>query len=258
VKLSLACSAVFVLAVLGAVAAQSRPADSARVPVIVELFTSEGCSDCPPADAVLAKLPNAVPGVDVIALEEHVDYWDRQGWKDPFSSASFTQRQVDYTHALRVDSPYTPQMIVNGREEFVGSSYGTATNTIAKAARDSARQIRMSVAVDRASGTVAPVHVTAQVPDGLMLKSADVYVAVTETGLSSRVTAGENRGKELHHSAVVRALTRIGVLDATRSWSGAGEITIDRQWNPRTTRIVAFVQDRGAGAIRGAATAALN
>jgi hypothetical protein len=235
-----------------------RGADTFRRPV-VELFTSEGCSDCPPADAVLAKLSNAIPGVDVIPLEEHVDYWDRQGWRDPFSSASFTLRQVDYTRALRVDSPYTPQMIVNGRDEFVGSSYGTATNAIAKAARGAPRQVRIAIAVDRVSGNVVPVHISAQVPEGLVLKAADVFVAVTENGLSSHVTAGENRGKDLRHSAVVRSLTRIGTLDGKSStWSGAGDIAIDRQWNPRTTRIVAFVQDHGAGVIHGAATAAVN
>jgi hypothetical protein len=256
VKLAFICSAVFAL---GVVAAQTRPADPLHVPVVVELFTSEGCSDCPPADAVLAKLSNAIPGVDVIPLEEHVDYWDRQGWRDPFSSASFTLRQVDYTRALRVDSPYTPQMIVNGRDEFVGSSYGTATNAIAKAARGAPRQVRIAIAVDRVSGNVVPVHISAQVPEGLVLKAADVFVAVTENGLSSHVTAGEKRGKDLRHSAVVRSLTRIGTLDGKSStWSGAGDITIDRQWNPRTTRIVAFVQDHGAGVIHGAATAAVN
>src|SRR5215469_7788691 len=108
------------------------PSAAPRVPVIVELFTSEGCSSCPPADALLARLESAQPvsGAQIIALEEHVDYWDHLGWMDPFSSAEWTRRQQDYSGAFRRDGEYTPQMVVDGREEFVGSRSDLAARAL--------------------------------------------------------------------------------------------------------------------------------
>ena len=117
----------------------ARAADPGAHPVIVELFTSEGCSDCPPADRLLAHVQRAqpVPGADVIALEEHVDYWNSQGWVDPFSSVQFTDRQSDYVHSFRLSSgPYTPQMVIEGSAQFVGSNERAALAAITKAAQD--------------------------------------------------------------------------------------------------------------------------
>ena len=227
-------------------------------PIVVELFTSEGCSDCPPADAVLTRLAaQPVPGAVIIPLGEHVDYWDKQGWRDPFSSNAFSVRQVDYTRALGIESPYTPQMIVNGRDQFVGSDYAAAAAAVAKAARDSARQLRVSVTLDPASGTMLPLHIQADSPTGEGLRSAaDVFVAVTEDGLGSHVAAGENRGRDLHHTAVVRSLTHIGGIAAkARTWSAGGEVAIDRQWRSQAITIVVFVQDHSGRAILGAASA---
>ena len=256
----LAAAPVSVAAVLFVSIFQS-PAKGAGTPpltpVIVELFTSEGCSDCPPADAVLTRLASQpVPGVQIIPLGEHVDYWDKQGWRDPFSSNAFSVRQAEYTSALHVESPYTPQMIVNGRDQFVGSDYGAASAAVARAARDSARQLRVAVTLDPASGTVVRLHIQADSAAGDGLRGAgDVFVAVTEDGLGSHVGAGENKGRDLHHTAVVRSLTRIGGIAAkAHTWSAGGEVTMDRQWKTQATTIVVFVQDHSSRAILGTAS----
>src|SRR5580704_6727480 len=127
-----------------------RAADSvqqARTPVLVELFTSEGCSSCPPADALLIKLNEAQPvaGVTVIALEEHVDYWDRQGWRDPFSSAEFTERQRRYSEWLHVESPYTPEMLIDGQSELVGTDSRKVSSELARAGRAAKLPMRLSL-----------------------------------------------------------------------------------------------------------------
>jgi hypothetical protein len=261
-RLELICGAVLVAGLVAAGAVESRAQPRPAVPVVVELFTSEGCSDCPPADAVLAKLASERSGgVEVIALGEHVDYWDRQGWRDPFSSAAFTARQIDYTRALRVESPYTPQMIVNGRDEFVGSNEAEARRAIASAGRSGPPRVRVSIQPEPASGrAVVPVHVEALLSPGATLRgSADVIVAVTEDNLSSQVTAGENKGRRLQHVAVVRSMSRAGTLEAkgTMPWSGGGEVAIEPGWNVRALHVVAFVQERTSRAILGAASVQL-
>src|SRR5499427_8004033 len=123
-------------------------ADGVRSPVIVELFTSEGCSSCPPADEVLAQLQQTQPiaGAEVIALSEHVDYWNYIGWSDPFSSSSFSARQQTYAQAFgQQDRVYTPQMIVDGQTEFNGSAMNKAREEIAKAARSPKADVRIGI-----------------------------------------------------------------------------------------------------------------
>src|SRR6516164_6714157 len=125
--------------------------------VVVELFTSEGCSSCPPADALLKELSEQQPlqGVQVIALEEHVDYWNHLGWTDPFSSTEFSQRQSDYARIFGNDGVYTPQMVVDGQSEFVGSRGGSAKEAIQKAARLPKFEIALRPAADAKSGKPA-------------------------------------------------------------------------------------------------------
>src|SRR5579863_7576892 len=119
--------------------ADPRPIGDAtpRTPVLVELFTSEGCSDCPPADALLEKLDRSQPvrNAQMVVLSEHVDYWNDIGWKDPYSSHEFSARQGDYAHRFRLDGPYTPQMVVDGEAQFVGSDERRAILAIEGAAK---------------------------------------------------------------------------------------------------------------------------
>jgi hypothetical protein len=189
-----------------------RPAQAAptstegRTPVIVELFTSEGCSSCPPADTLLSHLEKTqpIPGDEVIALGEHVDYWNHGGWADRFSSQAFSARQSDYSNAFRKDTVYTPQMIVDGRTEFVGSDDGLARNAITRAARQPKVQVSLTQ-----TGSALAVRV-GHLPALVGNDPTEVVLAITEDGLSSSVGGGENAGRRLVHSAVVRQLTVLG------------------------------------------------
>jgi len=231
---------------------KSAPADAPRTPVLVELFTSEGCSSCPPADALLTSLvqKQPVPGAVVIALGEHVDYWDRGGWADPFSSHALTVRQNDYAASFHNNNVYTPQMVVDGRTEFVGSDDAKASAAIAHAARLPKAQV--AVAPGAAAGVFA---VTVRgLPPLAPGDAADVYLAETEDGLRSHVAGGENAGRTLTHVAVVRLLERLGTAQAGKTFS------VQHRLPPLGARsgsrnVVVFVQARGSRRVLCAAIA---
>src|SRR4051794_38429056 len=162
----------------------------AQTPVVVELFTSEGCSSCPPADQLLAKLESQQPlaGAHIIALSEHVDYWDRLGWRDPFSSPQFSARQQEYSQLFHDRGPYTPEMIVDGTSGFVGNQSADALKTIAQAAGNAKAAVRIGGAAGRIS-----------IQADALKHPADVVVAITERSLLSNVSRGENAGRKLTH-----------------------------------------------------------
>jgi hypothetical protein len=229
------------------------------VPIVVELFTSEGCSSCPPADAFLQKLVDTQPldGAQIVALGEHVDYWDHQGWKDRFSSAALTNRQQVYGARFNTESVYTPQMVVDGRVEFVGSDAGAA-----RTALERARSIRhgvVHIVFDDAGAAGAPssaravaVAVTASdLPSGS--DRADVILAVTEDRLRSDVTRGENHGRVLTHAAVVRYLAPAGEAARNGPTTVRAEIPMASDWQRAQLKVVAFVQERRSRAILAAA-----
>ena len=182
---------------------QESSTTAARKPVVVELFTSEGCSTCPPADALLMHLETdqPIPGVQVIAIEEHVDYWNQQGWNDPFSSSEWTQRQVDYVSKFKLPSPYTPQMVVDGETQIVGGREGETQDAIRQAAQQQQAQVTLTPGKPSPDGSER-VEVRVDNLSGLGNGSALIWLAVTEKSLQSSVNAGENAGKDLRHASV--------------------------------------------------------
>ena len=238
-------------------AGQSEAAGS--VPVVVELFTSEGCSSCPPADALLARLESQqpIPRTQVIALEEHVDYWNGDGWTDPFSGREWTARQEEYAYTLKNRNPYTPQMVIDGHTELVGNREGAARQVIAAAGTQAKTHVSVAVSPAAKAGseqaTVSVDPITA--PSGG--DKSDIWLAVTESGLHSAVNAGENAGSDLHHASVVRTLRKIGSIDGNKSssYSGTTPLHLDSGWKRQNLRVVVFVQARKSRQILGAGAA---
>jgi hypothetical protein len=238
--------------------AQVSQAQPAREFVVVELFTSEGCSSCPPADALLAQLDAQQPlgSAQVIALEEHVDYWDEQGWKDPFSSSTWTARQNDYAGTLRNGSAFTPQMVVDGTQGFVGSRGGTARQEIEKAAAVKKSEVEISEVALVPNKSVSLKVSVEKLANIVPKDTAEVLLAITESGLHSSVKAGENNGKELQHSPVLRELKTIGVMpkNGEEAFAAQPTVKLDTKWNTENLRAVVFVQEKKSRRIVGAAT----
>lgn len=233
---------------IAALALFSKPTPAtgpARSPVVVELFTSEGCSSCPPADALLSRIrrEGTENGVVIIPLGFHVDYWNYQGWQDRFSSNQYSKRQETYAAELHTEGPYTPEMVVNGSQEFVGNDTARARSAIAQAGAEAATS---EVSLQPQAGKLV-VNVTGQRDP-----SSEVWLAITEDNLSSRVAAGENTGRTLHHDAVVRDLRSLGRLQ-NGAFSKSVGLSFRRDWKPADLHIVVFVQDPGTGKIAGAA-----
>jgi hypothetical protein len=213
-------------------------------PVLVELFTSEGCSSCPPADRLLSHLQKDQPlaGVEVIVLSEHVDYWNQLGWTDPFSSSGFTERQQRYAVALQSEGPYTPEMVVDGATGFVGSDSPKALQVIAQAAKAPKANVVLRCAADPLS---LAVHVDSDHED------ADVLLAIAENSLASNVTRGENRGRQMEHDAVTRRLTVIGHARKQQAFEAEPKIALDRSWRRENLSAVVFLQGRSTHRVLG-------
>jgi hypothetical protein len=233
-------------------------ADDRRVPVIVELFTSEGCSSCPPADGLLARLERTQPvvGARIIALEEHVDYWNQLGWIDPFSSPQYRARQNDYALAFHVDSVYTPQMVVNGGAAFIGDDQNRAYQEIAMAAQAQGTVLDLRADNNVRNPELVDLSVRVNNLKSAKLRDANVYLAVTEDELISNVSRGENSGRLLRHAAVVRSFGVIGRIDPRGSSAGqiVSTLRVPRDWRRENLRAVVFVQERESFRITGAGT----
>ena len=235
--------------------AAATEASSADIhPVLVELFTSEGCSSCPPADALLQKMDASQPvaGAQLIVLSEHVDYWDHDGWKDPYSSPALTERQAAYARTLRLETPYTPQFIVDGTSEMQTDNPQQVGRIFHEAAAARKVSVRISeVSVDAGNPGVLRTRVEA---DGISSKNnADLYVAVALDRVESQVLHGENGGRHLTHVAVVLELTKIGKLQKGKGFGDTVQLKLKPGTDPKNVRVVAFVQEPGPGKLLGAA-----
>lgn len=240
--------AAFLAVTIAPALSQSNPP---RTPVLVELFTSEGCSSCPPADALLARLlkDQPVPTAEILVLEEHVDYWDSLGWHDRFSSNLFTGRQSRYTQRLRADDNYTPQMIVDGTDQFVGNDSAHALRAITQAARAPKLTLSLSPLIfdgTQLSGEVSLKSSTKIAP------GADLYAAVIESMASTHVQRGENGGRTLQHVSIVRTLQRIGSPSDVATKPLRFSVAVPKDATPANLRVVIFLQRPDQGAILGA------
>jgi hypothetical protein len=207
----------------------------ATQPVVVELFTSQGCSSCPPADALIRELrkqPNVIP------IAYHVDYWNYLGWRDPFSAREWTQRQMQYIHAFNLSSSYTPQIVVSGAREMIGSNEGAVRAAIEEATQH---------------GSIATVKVTLDHGNAVVETNApraglELIVVTTEDGIVTKIERGENRGLTQTNDAIARKLVRIEGI-------AAGKSTHRVETDAQHGTVIAMLQDPATLRIIAAASA---
>ena len=210
-----------------------------RVPVLAELFTSEGCSSCPPADRILELLAREPPidGVDVIIMSEHVTYWDHQGWRDPFGSSAFTARQQIYGALFKLQSVFTPQLVIDGTSQVIGTDIAGLKAALASAAAKPKPPLTVELRDNGPHGLVA----TASGPGLAAAVGAELVWAVTEDDLVVEVKRGENARRTLRHAGVVRWLSARKIGDSANPTPSI-EIPIRAEWKRDRLRVVGFVQ----------------
>ena len=233
--------------------------EDVRTPVVIELFTSEGCSSCPPADALLQKLDQSQPvsGAELIVMSEHVDYWNDIGWTDPYSAHEYTTRQGAYADHFGLNTVYTPQMVVDGSFELVGSD----ERRVLKAIREAAmlKKAPVCVSLGASDDKTANIHVEAgplASPTG-GAQSANVFLGIADDSDESQVSRGENAGRSLRHVAVLRDLTRIGTVNASDPFSRDLRLNLNSK-SARKLRVVVIIQEPKVGKILGAALTRLS
>ncbi|MFP5234785.1 MAG: DUF1223 domain-containing protein [Acidobacteriota bacterium] len=236
----------FTLLSAGCVSAADAP--SGKTPIVVELFTSQGCSSCPPADEWLAKIDRAqpIPGAELIVMSEHVDYWDHDGWRDPYSSAALTARQAAYVANLHIDGPYTPDVVLDGMRDVPLSN----PQAVAAAFRASSHAVPgASVQMQRERSDQIHLKVT---PLIARLK-ADVFVVEALERAETNVGAGENKGHSLTDVAVVQSMVKVGSLHPGEPLEQTVQLKPVRGESAAHLRIIVLVQQKQMGRIVGAA-----
>jgi hypothetical protein len=228
---------------------QARAVVAARTPVVVELFTSDGCSSCPPADRLFSELIQNQPAsnAEVIPLGMHVDYWDQLGWKDPASLPLATARQQAYGRVWGADQIYTPQAVVDGAAQVVGSDERALVHAIERSGAQPHAVVtdRISVVGENA----LDADVTVDVTNLRVHEPVDALLFVTEDGLTSNVQRGENAGRTLHHDAVVRAMYP---LVASPRGTLHARAALKSEWRRDRLHAIAIVQGRNSRRIWGA------
>ncbi len=217
--------------------------------ILIELFTSEGCSSCPPADRLMSEIVDTeYDEVDVIGISFHVDYWDYIGWKDPYADQLFTQRQRTYARKFYSNQVYTPQMVVNGKYEFVGSNRTKWKSTFEKL---KTKEPTYSIKLDemKLDGKEVVIEVSSDSDDRVILNAA-----LVERGLSQNVTRGENRGRQLFHDNVVRSFK-------TRQFDGQSNVLkleIPEDMDLSRSSLILYAQNEKRWEVVGALRKPLN
>ncbi|RAJ77487.1 hypothetical protein CLV59_107254 [Chitinophaga dinghuensis] len=232
-------------------ACQSGPlltnTNNAKGFAVVELFTSEGCSSCPPADELLARLEQESNGKQLYLLAYHVDYWDHQGWKDSFSQHTFSERQSEYAGWLRLNTVYTPQIVVNGKSQFVGSDVNNITFAIHQALDANPQEALHLQAIDDPKGlSVSWSSVSPQ-------KNTRLILALVQKHAQRNVRAGENAGRKLSHVQIVRQL-----ITVDPGKSSSMQVATPSDFNKQDWELIGFVQRNNDGKIIAAGKANLN
>lgn len=216
---------------------------------VLELFTSEGCSSCPPADELMGKIQNEYKDSPVYVLAYHVDYWDRQGWKDIFSNPDYTKRQYDYAKWLGKEPIYTPQLIVNGKKDYIASDETSVRNAVKNTLSkpDNLEFSLEAISINNRLNLSYNVN-------GIS-KNTKLVLAVVQKSAKSNVKRGENAHRILSHYQIVKQLNSITLKN-----NGKGNTTISepKDFNIKDFEIIAFVQDMNSGAILGAEKAIIN
>lgn len=207
---------------------------------LLELYTSEGCSSCPPADELLGKIQNELKDKNVYVLSYHVDYWDKQGWKDIFSNADFTKRQYDYAKYMEKDPIYTPQVIINGKIDYVGSQETSLRNGIKSAL---SKPVSTNLSLE-ASQNANSLSVNYNVES--TSKNSRLLIAVVQKEAKSNVKRGENAHRVLSHYQIVRNLQSV---DLNKAKKGTALVHLPKNYSTQDFEIIGFVQDMNSGAI---------
>jgi hypothetical protein len=211
---------------------------------VIELYTSEGCSSCPPADELVAKIQQENTGKPVYILAYHVDYWNRLGWKDQFSSADFSKRQNDYANFLNINSVYTPQIVVNGRTEFVGSEEATLRNAIkASLQKTPSAQLTLNTA------NIDQNHIDLKYTTEGTEKNTVLQIAILQKSAQTKVLRGENGGRTLSHVQIVSKLQEATL----KGNSGTTKVSLPHGFDTKNWEITGFLQNTATGVITAAA-----
>lgn len=207
---------------------------------LIELFTSEGCSSCPAADEVLEEVQKKYSDKNVLIVSYHVDYWDKLGWKDIFSDASFTQRQEYYSNIFRLNSIYTPQVVVNGKKEFIGSNKNKLISNIEEQLNElSAVSIKLNV-VQNTEGKI-DVHYSAE---GVDAKKEQAILVLVQKMATNEIKKGENKGRTLHHINIIRNIFYLPLKEKTTNF------TIPTGLKKEDVFVAGFIQDKRSGSVK--------